>query len=56
MLRAFNCGIGMVVIASRLDSEAVQRAFEARGESVSLIGEVIEAPGARVTYRGQLAL
>jgi phosphoribosylformylglycinamidine cyclo-ligase len=56
MLRAFNCGIGMVVIASRLDSEAVRRAFEARGESVSLIGEVIEAPGARVTYRGQLAL
>ncbi len=56
MLRAFNCGIGMVVIASSSGREAVRRAFEARGERVSLIGEVVEADGARVTYRGRLAL
>jgi phosphoribosylformylglycinamidine cyclo-ligase len=56
MVRAFNCGVGMVVIASRLGSEGVRRAFEARGERVSLIGEVVEAGGARVTYRGRLAL
>ena len=56
MLRAFNCGIGMVVIASRSGSGAVRRAFEERGERVSHIGEVVEASGARVAYRGRLAL
>ena len=56
MLRAFNCGIGMVVIASRGREKAVQRAFEAEGERVSLIGEVVEDDGPRVAYRGRLAL
>ena len=56
MLRAFNCGIGMVVIASRAGCDAVRNVFEAQGVRVSLIGEVAEAEGARVTYRGRLPL
>ncbi|MBV8425862.1 MAG: phosphoribosylformylglycinamidine cyclo-ligase [Hyphomicrobiales bacterium] len=56
MLRAFNCGIGMVIIASRHASQAVQRAFEEQGERVSIIGEVVKASGARVSYGGRLAL
>ncbi|MBV9520663.1 MAG: phosphoribosylformylglycinamidine cyclo-ligase [Hyphomicrobiales bacterium] len=56
MLRAFNCGIGMVVIASREASDTVRKAFEAQGERVSLIGEVVETGGARVAYTGRLAL
>ena len=57
MLRTFNCGIGMVVIAARQSSDPIQRAFEAQGEHVSRLGEVIEvAHGPRVVYRGRLAL
>jgi phosphoribosylformylglycinamidine cyclo-ligase len=57
MLRAFNCGIGMVVIAARGSADAVQHAFEARGEHVSRLGEVVDAAaGARVAYGGRLAL
>jgi phosphoribosylformylglycinamidine (FGAM) synthase-like enzyme len=46
----------MVVIVSHGREKAVQRAFEAEGERVSLIGEVIKDDGPRVTYRGRLAL
>ncbi|MBV9051315.1 MAG: phosphoribosylformylglycinamidine cyclo-ligase [Hyphomicrobiales bacterium] len=56
MLRAFNCGIGMVVIASRHAKEAVRDAFEAQGERVIAIGEVVETSGARVAHTGRLAL
>ncbi|SEE34101.1 phosphoribosylformylglycinamidine cyclo-ligase [Rhizobiales bacterium GAS191] len=57
MLRAFNCGIGMVAVVAREGAEAVLRAFEAQGEEVSRIGEVVAAAeGQRVVYRGRLAL
>jgi phosphoribosylformylglycinamidine cyclo-ligase len=57
MLRAFNCGIGMVVIAGRESVDPIQRAFEAQGERVSRLGAVVDvAHGPRVVYRGRLAL
>jgi len=56
MLRAFNCGIGMVAIVSQRSCEAVRKAFEAEGERVSVIGEVVVTHGARVAYTGRLAL
>jgi len=57
MLRAFNCGIGMVVVAARQQAAIVQRAFAAQGEQVSRIGEVVTAAdGPRVVYRGRLVL
>ena len=57
MLRAFNCGIGMVAIVARDAAEAVREAFAAQGEEASRIGEVVKAgDGPRVAYRGRLSL
>ena len=57
MLRTFNCGIGMVVIAAAKDTEAVMQAFVQAGERATVIGEVVRASGdTRVTYQGQLDL
>ena len=57
MLRTFNCGIGMIIVAAREHAQTVQAALEAQGERVSHIGEVIAAPqSGRVVYSGQLAL
>ncbi len=57
MLRTFNCGIGMVVVAdSDLADAAIER-LTAHGEKVVRLGEVVAgAGGARVDYRGQLDL
>jgi phosphoribosylformylglycinamidine cyclo-ligase len=57
MLHTFNCGIGMIVIASPKDAGAVAQAFTKAGEKVVTIGEVIVAPGdPRVVYDGKLDL
>jgi phosphoribosylformylglycinamidine cyclo-ligase len=57
MLRTFNCGIGMIVIASPKDASEVAQAFTKAGEKVVTIGEVIVAPGdPRVVYDGKLDL
>jgi phosphoribosylformylglycinamidine cyclo-ligase len=57
MLRTFNCGAGMAVVAAPGDVAAVVEAFAAEGETASVIGE-IEARGAGsegVRYSGALA-
>ncbi len=57
MLRTFNCGIGMIVIAAAKDATAVTQAFSDAGEQALVIGSVVRAAsGARVVYDGQLAL
>jgi phosphoribosylformylglycinamidine cyclo-ligase len=57
MLRTFNCGIGMVVVAGANEAEAIMDALRAVGEMPVIIGELTAAPaGPRVTYRGELKL
>ena len=57
MLRTFNCGIGMVAIASASGAGEAEAALRAAGERPIRIGEIIEAPGDdRVLMRGALAL
>jgi len=56
MLRTFNCGIGMIVVAGPDKAAAVEKAFADIGETLVALGEVVEARGERVTYKGKLAL
>ncbi len=57
MLRTFNCGIGMVVVASRQGAAEAEAALRAVGESPVKIGEIIEAAeGERVLMNGALRL
>jgi phosphoribosylformylglycinamidine cyclo-ligase len=57
MLCTFNCGVGMIVIASRQDAAAVMQAFGRADEQVVTIGNIERASGeARVVYDGQLDL
>ena len=57
MLRTFNCGIGMIVVASSTDAAEARAALEAAGEQPVELGRVVPAAGAeRVTFTGQLAL
>ena len=57
MLRTFNCGIGMVVVASRQGAGEAEAALRAAGESPIKIGEIVEAAeGERVIMNGALRL
>jgi phosphoribosylformylglycinamidine cyclo-ligase len=57
MLRTFNCGIGMIVVASPRDADAVAKVFTRAGETAMTLGNVVKASGdARVVYDGKLNL
>ena len=57
LLRTFNCGIGMIAIVQPDAVEQVADIFKDSGESVTLLGEVVEASGEhRVIYDGHLDL
>jgi phosphoribosylformylglycinamidine cyclo-ligase len=56
MLRTFNCGVGMVVIAAKAEADEVVAAFAAAGEKPTAIGEVVAADAPGVVYAGKLDL
>ena len=54
MLRTFNCGIGMIVVASADKVDEVQSVLEANGEEVTRMGELVADEKSEVTYEGTL--
>ncbi|MGB9365566.1 MAG: phosphoribosylformylglycinamidine cyclo-ligase [Xanthobacteraceae bacterium] len=58
MLRTFNCGIGMIVIAESVQADALMGVLQREGEQVVRLGEVVDAQPnlPRVIYDGHLAL
>jgi phosphoribosylformylglycinamidine cyclo-ligase len=55
MVRTFNCGVGMVVIASPSDAGELMRWFDHAGERAFELGRVTRQAGPhRVTYSGRL--
>ena len=57
MLRTFNCGIGMIVVASPEKADAVVKAFARAGETVVMLGDITSARAdTSVAYDGKLNL
>jgi phosphoribosylformylglycinamidine cyclo-ligase len=53
MLRTFNCGIGMVVVAAKARSNEVVAALEAAGEDPVIIGAVVPPTGVKSEAKGK---
>jgi len=57
MLRAFNCGIGLVAVVAEKDAGHVIDAFQTCGDKAVRLGHLMPGDGeAKVVYRGTLAL
>ena len=56
MLRTFNCGIGMAIVASADAADAVAASLTEAGETISRIGVIEARREAAVTYDGELNL
>ncbi|WJR67439.1 phosphoribosylformylglycinamidine cyclo-ligase [Neorhizobium sp. CSC1952] len=58
MLRTFNCGIGMIVVVSAENAQAVSDILTGEGEIVVPLGRMVEREegGAGVIYKGTLGL
>jgi len=53
MLRTFNCGIGMVVVAAKSRTQEVLAALKAEGEAPLIIGDVIPPTGEKSEAKGK---
>ena len=67
LLRTFNSGVGMIVVAAKSKADAVVGALKAAGEAAVIVGEITPPAGERssakgkgdawaVSYHGKLAL
>ncbi|WP_299471427.1 phosphoribosylformylglycinamidine cyclo-ligase [uncultured Roseibium sp.] len=56
MLRTFNCGVGMVIVVSAGEAEAVSKVLEQAGETVTTIGQIGDAGAEPVLYDSALDL
>ncbi len=56
MLRTFNCGTGMVVVADKEKADAVLDKLRAEGETATVIGTLEKRIDAAVVFSGRLAL
>ena len=52
MLRAFNCGIGMVAVVTAAEAGRIEAVFTSAGETVTRLGRVVDGEGVR--YSGRL--
>lgn len=53
MLRTFNCGIGMVIVADRAGADGLIRLLQEWGEAPYLIGEIIAPTGEKSSAKGK---
>ena len=53
MLRTFNCGIGMVVVAEKARAGEVVESLTAGGESPVVLGEIIPPTGEKSDAKGK---
>ena len=53
MLRTFNCGLGLVVVAARSEADAVSAALIASGEAPVVIGEIEPGRGVKSQAKGK---
>jgi phosphoribosylformylglycinamidine cyclo-ligase len=53
MLKTFNCGIGMVVVAGKAQADAVLAALRSAGEAPLIIGAITPAGGERSEAKGK---
>ncbi len=53
MLRTFNCGVGMVVVAAREAADEAMRALQAAGETPIRIGELEPGRGVKSQAKGK---
>jgi phosphoribosylformylglycinamidine cyclo-ligase len=56
MLRTFNCGIGMVVLAAAADRSSVEEALREQGEMPVRLGRVMRGASERVACSGKIPL
>jgi len=53
MLRTFNCGIGMIAVVSRAQTDHVMSALKAAGEDPIVIGDIIPPTGEKSEAKGK---
>ena len=53
MLRTFNCGIGLVLVSAKDQSETVAARLRAAGEEPAVIGEIEQGRGVKSAAKGK---